>query len=81
MTNTLRQVATGDLTNFKSCLDTFIDWYVRNCEGISKMAEAWGEGEDDTLTSIFTAGIIKVAERTEIMKEADSLERFLQRRR
>ena len=73
MTNTLRQVTAGDLINFKSCLDTFISWYVRSCESISKMAEIWGDEEEDILTSILSAGIIEVAARTSIMQEADKI--------
>lgn len=71
MTNTLRQVTDGDMLTFKSCLDTFIGWYVRNCENISKMAQVWGETEDDTLTSILSRGIIDVADQTAILQEAN----------
>lgn len=70
MTNTLRQVTEGDMLTFKNCLDTFIRWYVRNCDAISNMAQIWGEPEEETLVSILSRGIIDVADQTNIIKEA-----------
>ena len=70
MTNTLRQVTEGDMLTFKNCLNTFIRWYVRNCDAISNMAEVWEEPEDETVEFILSRGIIDVADQTNIIKEA-----------
>ena len=69
-TNTMRQVTDGDMLTFKGCLDTFIGWYVRNCENLTKIAEVWGETEEESLSSILSQGIIAVTDQTNIIKEA-----------
>lgn len=71
MTNTIRQVTDGDMLTFKSCLDTFIRWYVRNCDSITSISEVWGETDEDTLSSILSQGLISVADQTNIVKEAN----------
>lgn len=71
MSNTLRQVKDGDFLAFKECLNTFMNWYVRECDKIRAISEAWIESEDDTLISILSRGLSDLEAQTEIVKEAD----------
>ena len=71
MSNTLRQVKDGDFLAFKECLNTFMNWYVRECDRICAISEAWIESEDDTLMSILSRGLSELQAQTKIVKEAE----------
>lgn len=70
-TNTLRQVKDGDFLTFKGCLDTFMNWYMRECDKLREISEAWMESEDDTLITILSRGLSELQAQTEIVKEVD----------
>ena len=69
--NTMRQVKDGDFVAFKGCLDTFMNWYMRECDKLREISEAWIESEEDTLISVLSRGLSELQAQTEIIKEAD----------
>lgn len=62
--NTLHQVTNNDFLGFKICISTFMDWYVRNCDTIREISDAWIESEEDTLVSILSRGLTDLVEET-----------------
>ena len=70
--NTLMQVKQADGYWFRECLDTFIQWYFRNCQEITELAEYFGEDDDDTVTSILSSGLREIQDRRDILTEADA---------
>lgn len=70
MSNSLRQVRSGDLVYLKDGIDQFIGWYVRNCEGITEASEILGEDEGDIISTILNQGLRCVEDSCEIVKES-----------
>lgn len=62
--NTLCQVSDKDFLGFKICISTFMDWYVRNCDTICAISDAWIESEEDTVISILSRGLRSLIEET-----------------
>ena len=68
--NTLKQVRSDDLYWLKQILDTSINFYIRNCERITELAEIFGEDESDTWQGVLTRGLNSLEDSAELMKEA-----------
>lgn len=69
--NTLRHVKELDILGMKDAMDTFLNWYIRECDHIRQLSEIWIEDESDTIVSILSRGIASLDASTEIVKEAD----------
>ena len=69
--NTLRHVKDLDMLGMKAAMDTFLNWYIRECDHIRQLSEVWIEDESDTIVSILSRCISSLDASTEIVKEAD----------
>lgn len=69
--NTLRHVKELDILGMKDAMDTFLNWYIQECDHITQLSEVWIEDESDTIVSILSRGIASLDASTEIVKEAD----------
>lgn len=70
MSNSLRQVRSGDLMYLKDGTSQFMGWYVRNCEAITEASEILGEDEGDIISTILNQGLRCVEDSCEIVKDS-----------